>query len=174
MVLLDLGGKWYGYVADQAMAFPVSGKFTEKQRQVYSAVYQAQKAVKEAVKPGVQWSDMHLLAEEVILKHLIQMGVVKDSPIQDLIAKRVGAVFFPHGLGHLFGLKVHDVGGYTEGLPRSGEAGLSKLRTRRILEEGICITVEPGLYFIDFMIKKALENADIAPYLNPEKIEEYM
>jgi Xaa-Pro dipeptidase len=152
MVLLDLGGKWYGYVADQAMTFPVSGKFTEKQRQVYTAVFEAQTAVKAAVRPGVKWEDMHLLAEEIILKHLIQMGIVKDTPIAELIEKRVGAIFFPHGLGHLFGLKVHDVGGYTEGPPRSELAGLSKLRTRRTLEEGICITVEPGLYFIDFMI----------------------
>lgn len=62
MVLLDLGGRWYGYVADQAMTFPVSGKFDEKQRAVYSAVLDAQKIVKAHVKPGVKWEDMHLLA----------------------------------------------------------------------------------------------------------------
>jgi Xaa-Pro dipeptidase len=101
---------------------------------------------------------MHILAEEVILKHLIQMGIVKETPIKELVEKRIGSIFFPHGLGHLFGLKVHDVGGYTNGPPRSELAGLSKLRTRRVLEEGICITVEPGLYFIDFMIKQALES----------------
>jgi Xaa-Pro dipeptidase len=173
MVLLDLGGKWYGYVADQAMTFPVSGKFTPKQREVYEAVFEAQSAVKAAVRPGVQWEDMHLLAERIILQHLIKMGVVVDTPIQELVDKRIGAIFFPHGLGHLFGLKVHDVGGYTQGPPRSLQAGLSKLRTRRTLEEGICITVEPGLYFIDFMIKRALENPDTAAYLNPAKLEEY-
>jgi Xaa-Pro dipeptidase len=158
MVLLDLGGKWYGYVADQAMTFPVSGKFTPKQREVYQAVLEAQSAVKAAVRPGVNWEDMHLLAERIILQHLIKMGVVNDRPMQELVDKRIGAIFFPHGLGHLFGLKVHDIGGYTEGPLRSELAGLSKLRTRRTLEEGICITVEPGLYFIDFMIKRALEN----------------
>ncbi len=85
------------------------------------------------MKPGVQWEDMHILAEKIILKHLIQMGIVKDAPIEELVEKRVGAVFFPHGLGHLFGLKVHDIGGYTEGPARSPLAGLSKLRTRRTL-----------------------------------------
>jgi Xaa-Pro dipeptidase len=156
MILLDMGGRWYGYVADQAMTFPVSGKFTDKQRQIYTAVLEAQKAVEAAVKPGVKWEDMHLLAERVILQHLVEIGIVKNAPMEELVAKRVGAVFFPHGLGHLFGLKTHDIGGYTEGPPRSDQAGLSKLRTRRTLEEGICITVEPGIYFIDFMIEKAL------------------
>lgn len=85
----------------------------------------------------------------------------------------MGAVFFCHGLGHLFGLKTHDVGGYTEGPKRSDKAGLSKLRTRRTLEEGICITVEPGVYFIDFMIEKALKDEVLSKYLNKEKIEEY-
>ena len=116
---------------------------------------------------------MHLLAERIILQHLVKMGIVLDRPIEELVEKRIGAIFFPHGLGHLFGLKVHDLGGYTEGPLRSPLAGLSKLRTRRTLEEGICITVEPGLYFIDFMIKRALENPETAPYLNPAKIDEY-
>ncbi len=85
MVLLDLGGKWYGYVADQAMTFPVSGKFTEKQAKIYTAVLQAQKAVLKHVKPGVKWDDMHLLAEKIILEHLIKIGIVKDSPIEELV-----------------------------------------------------------------------------------------
>lgn len=85
----------------------------------------------------------------------------------------MGAIFFPHGLGHLFGLKVHDLGGYTDGPLRSTEKGLSKLRTRRVLEEGMCITVEPGLYFIDFIIEKSLSDPAIAKYLNKEKIDEY-
>lgn len=67
MILHDMGGKWHGYVADQAIAFPVSGKFDYKQKAIYNAVYYAQKAVLEVLKPGVHWEDMHLLAEKVIL-----------------------------------------------------------------------------------------------------------
>lgn len=67
MVLHDMGGKWYGYCADQAITFPVDGKFTDKQKVVYNAVYEAQVAVLQAMKPGVNWTDMHLLAEKVIL-----------------------------------------------------------------------------------------------------------
>lgn len=76
---------------------------------------------------------MHLLAEKIILEHLIKIGIVNNCPLEELLEQRVGAIFFPHGLGHLFGLKVHDLGGYTSGLPRSDKEGLSKLRTRRVL-----------------------------------------
>ena len=94
--------------------------------------------------------------------------------MEELQAKRVGAIFFPHGLGHLLGLRVHDVGGYSEGEPRSTEPGLKSLRTRRILQENMVLTVEPGCYFIDFIIKNALDNPELAKYLNKEKIDEYM
>lgn len=173
MLLHDMGGKWNGYCADQAITFPVDGKFTEKQKHIYVAVYEAQKAVLEALKPGVNWGDMHLLAEKIILEHLIKIGIVNDFPMEELQEKRVGAVFFPHGLGHLLGLRVHDIGGYTEGPPRSDKAGLRNLRTRRDMEENIIMTVEPGCYFIDFIIKEFLENPETKKYLNAEKIEEY-
>lgn len=71
-----MGGKWYGYVTDQAITFPIDGKFTQKQREIYIAVYEAQKKVAETAKEGVSWTDMHLLAEEIILNHLIQIGLV--------------------------------------------------------------------------------------------------
>ena len=93
--------------------------------------------------------------------------------MEELVEHRIGAIFFPHGLGHLFGLKTHDIGGYTAGPARSEKEGLSKLRTRRVLEEGICITVQPGCYFIDFKIEKSLNDPVKSKYLNKEKIEEY-
>lgn len=80
-----MGGRWYGYVADQAITFPVSGKFTDKQRKIYTAVRQAQKAVEAVVKPGVKWEDMHLIAEKVILEHLIAIGIVNQAPIEELV-----------------------------------------------------------------------------------------
>ncbi len=87
--------------------------------------------------------------------------------MEELIEKRVGAVFFPHGLGHFLGLKTHDIGGYTKGpkKERSQLPGLKSLRTRRDMEPGMIITVEPGCYFIDFIIKNAL-SGELAKYLN--------
>ena len=86
------------------------------------------------MKAGVNWEDMHLLAESVILEHLIAIGIVKDYPMEELQQKRVGAIFFPHVLGHFLGIRVHDVGGYTSGPKRSNKDGLKNLRTRRDLE----------------------------------------
>lgn len=174
MLLHDMGGKWYGYCADQAITFPVDGKFTPKQKDIYNAVYEAQRAVLDVLKAGVKWDEMHLLAERVILEHLIELGLVNKFPMEELQEKRVGAVFFPHGLGHLLGLRVHDVGGYTEGPARSDKAGLRSLRTRREMKEGMVMTVEPGCYFIDFIIKNSLADPELSKYLNGEKIAEYM
>ena len=139
---------------------------------MYEAVREAQAEVTKAVKEGVEWTEMHLLAERIILKHLIKMGIVKEGfEMAELQEKRIGAVFFPHGLGHFLGLKVHDLGGYTEGPERSTKPGLKSLRTRRVLKEGMIITIEPGVYFIEHIIKNALNNPDLQGYLNKEKID---
>lgn len=74
-----MGGRWYGYCADQAITFPVNGKFTEKQLHVYEAVRDAQAEVLKTMKEGVDWTEMHLLAERVILTHLIRIGIVRDG-----------------------------------------------------------------------------------------------
>ena len=106
---------------------------------------EAQNNVLHSIKEGANWEDMHLLAERTIVKHLIKLGLVKDTDLQELEDKRIGALFFPHGLGHFFGTCVHDVGGYNKGCPeRRTEAGLKSLRTRRQLKAGMALTVEPG------------------------------
>lgn len=76
-----MGGRWHGYCADQAITFPVDGKFTDRQKNIYNAVYEAQKTVHQTLKPGVSWDDMHLLAEKVILEHLIEIGIVNKYPL---------------------------------------------------------------------------------------------
>ena len=92
--------------------------------------------------------DMHKLAERVILEALKKMGVVRGD-VDAMMAVRLGAVFMPHGLGHFMGIDTHDVGGYPEGTERSTEPGLKSLRTVRILQPRMVLTIEPGLYFID-------------------------
>ena len=174
LMLSDMGAKYYGYCADITVTFPINGKFTEKQKQIYDAVLDAQNAVKKAVKPGVEWEDMHLLAERTIVLHLIKLGLIKDVSINELEKNRVGAVFFPHGLGHLIGLRVHDVGGYLKNYPkRSQSAGLKSLRTRRTLKKGLVITIEPGCYFLEYGLIQAKMNPELSKYLNWEKIQEY-
>merc|ERR1712080_621776 len=101
----------------------VGGKFSDKQRAIYIAVLDAQQAVESAMKPGVNWCKMHRLAEEVILKHLLKIGLVQNGTIEELMAANLGATFMPHGLGHFMGMNVHDTGGYTKDSPKSKEEG---------------------------------------------------
>jgi Xaa-Pro dipeptidase len=129
----------------------------------------------DSLKPGVKWSDMHLLAERVILTGLKELGLL-NGDIDVMVEARVGYIFMPHGLGHLLGLDVHDAGGYTKGTPeRIMVPGLKNLRTGRILEKNMVITVEPGCYFRDFLLDGNYGDAlDInIHYLNRDKIKEY-
>ncbi|KYR02984.1 peptidase D [Tieghemostelium lacteum] len=147
LCLYDMGSEYHGYTADVTITFPVNGIFTDDQKLVYNAVLDANRQVIANIKPGVAWLDMHLLAERVILEHLVKGGLLKGS-VEDLVKNDVGLVFFPHGLGHFFGLDTHDVGGYLDNAPKK----VHSLRTTRTLKSGMCITVEPGCYFIDHLL----------------------
>ena len=108
---------------------------------VYEAVLEAQRQIFAAMRPGVAWSDLHRLMWRVQLQALIAAGLLLGD-LDEMMAAGLGAVFTPCGMGHLIGLDCHDVGGYMPGCPpRSAEAGLAKLRTARILEAGMCLTV---------------------------------
>jgi Xaa-Pro dipeptidase len=153
LVLADMGAKYRGYCSDITVTFPISGKFNPKQRIIYNAVLDAMLTVHNCLKPGVNWGDMHLLAERTIIKHLHEAGIVVGN-VDEINKNRIGALFFAHGLGHLLGLRVHDVGGYNVGCPeRSSEEGLKRLRFRRNLEVGMVLTNEPGCYFIEYILE---------------------
>merc|ERR1740123_2327266 len=119
---------------------------------------------------------MHLLSERITLEGLKKLGLV-NGDVDEMLEKRVGFIFQPHGLGHLLGLEVHDVGGYMKGLPeRDMRPGLKNLRTARKMIPGMCITIEPGLYFRDFLLNGELpkDRLDVdLKYLNLDKIREY-
>lgn len=133
----------------------------------------AQVAVLKTAKPGVSWSYCHQVAQEEILKALINIGILTGSP-KELAEKNIGAIFFPHGLGHLIGLDTHDVGGYLEGTPsRSQLPGFKKLRTARVLEEGFVLTNEPGCYFIDVLLNAASENPEQASHINQSVLSRF-
>jgi len=174
MCLFDMGAEYHCYCADITTSFPANGKFTEDQKVVYSAVLKAQRAVEAAMKPGVSWPSMHRLAERCILEDLIKGGILANGTVEEMEAAHLGSVFMPHGLGHLLGLNVHDVGGYpVGGVTRSQEPGLKKLRTGRALEAGMFITVEPGCYFIDVLLDSALANSAQRKYINLPVLERF-
>ncbi|XP_068696411.1 xaa-Pro dipeptidase-like isoform X1 [Montipora foliosa] len=172
MCLFDMGGEYYCYTSDITCSFPANGKFTEDQRNIYESVYKASRAVIAAVKPGVLWADMHRLAERVQLTSLKDMGLLQGD-LDEMMKLHLGAVFMPHGLGHLMGLDVHDVGGYPEGTERIDEPGLRSLRTTRILQENMVLTIEPGIYFINATLDPALENPETARFFNQEMLQRF-
>ncbi|MGH9858039.1 MAG: M24B family metallopeptidase, partial [Acidobacteriota bacterium] len=164
MFLNDSGAQYHGYASDITCSYPVNGKFTAEQKDIYEAVLAANRAVQQAMKPGVLWPDMHRLAERVIGERLAEIGLIKGS-LEELLENHIPALFMPHGLGHFMGLDVHDPGGYPKGLERIDEPGIRSLRCGRKLEEGMVITVEPGIYFIDAVLEAAVADPRIARLL---------
>ncbi|CAK5129330.1 unnamed protein product [Meloidogyne enterolobii] len=111
LCLFDMGPEYNCYGSDVTCTFPANGKFSEKQKLIYNAVYRANRTVLKEAKPGIRWTEMHLLAEKIILEDL-QAGGLLIGKVEEMVEKRIGAIFMPHGLGHFMGLDIHDVGGY--------------------------------------------------------------
>ncbi|XP_009792030.1 uncharacterized protein [Nicotiana sylvestris] len=172
MALLDMGAEYHFYGSDITCSFPVNGKFTRDQSLVYTAVLDAHDAVISVMSPGVSWVDMHKLAEKIILESL-KKGQLLVGDVDKMMTERLGAVFMPHGLGHLLGIDTHDPGGYLKGAERPKEPGLSSLRTSRKLLEGMVITVEPGCYFIDALLLPALESPSVSEFFNHGEINRF-
>ena len=133
LVLIDAGCELECYASDITRTFPVSGQFSLEQRMLYQIVLDAQYAAIDAVKPGNHWNHPHEAAVRVITKGLIHLGLIK-AELDDAIEKELYKPFYMHRTGHWLGLDVHDVGEYKVG----GEW--------RLLEPGMVLTVEPGIY----------------------------
>lgn len=172
--LCDMGCEYYGYDSDITCSWPANGKFSTDQVVVYNAVLAANKGVIKAIKPGVKWPDMHRLAERTILSGLKGGGILQGE-VEEMMEVHLGAVFMPHGLGHLIGIDTHDVGGYMPHTPeRIQLPGIKNLRTARVLEAGMVVTVEPGCYFNDYLLKQALANPAQAKFLVEDRIKTLM
>jgi len=177
IALCDFGCSYYDYTTDITTSFPINGKFSDNQKVIYNIVLDAQKAVMNAIKPGVKWSDMHILAGKVILKGLQAANIVLEGDVDELYEAGVADFFFPHGLGHLLGITTHDAGGYLKGItPDRPDTIKVNLRTSRVLEENMVITIEPGCYFNKMLInwvktKKDEKHVRIGTFLNMDKIE---
>lgn len=173
LVLIDAGSEFEGYAADITRVFPISGKFTGIQADLYDTVLNALNECVAGVSPGVKMEDLHLHASKIILEGLKSCGIV-DGNVQDMLDQNIFALFFPHGLGHFLGLDTHDVGGYPKGVERIDRPGLRFLRARRTLEKGMVVTIEPGVYFIPALLGPALQDRNQKRYLNADKINGLM
>uniref|UniRef100_A0A1B6CDN4 Peptidase M24 domain-containing protein n=1 Tax=Clastoptera arizonana TaxID=38151 RepID=A0A1B6CDN4_9HEMI len=173
MLLFDMGAKYYGYSSDVTCSYPANGKFTQEQKVIYNAVWAAVEAVESTMKPGVSWVDMHLLANRTMLTKLKACGLLVGD-VNEMMEANLGATFQPHGLGHFMGIDVHDVGGYLDkDPPRPTKPGLANLRTARVLQAGMVITVEPGCYFIESLLEKAFNDPNLCKFLVKENIVKF-
>jgi Xaa-Pro dipeptidase len=177
LALLDMGARLGEYGSDITSTVPVNGKFSERQAKIYNIVLKANREVQKNLKPGVNWVQMQLLAERVILQGLKdkEINIIKEGAnVDQMLLDRVPYYFMPHGLGHFYGLEVHDVGGYLSYTPpRRTEKGLSSIRTARDLVVNNAITVEPGIYFIEFLLEMALKDDKIKSYINDDVLRSY-
>lgn len=153
LLLVDAGAEGRtGYATDVTRTWPVNGRFTARQRDVYEAVLAANERGIAAVRPGRRYRDIHLESAAVLCRALVDWKLLRGD-VDGLVECGAHAVFFPHGLGHLLGLDVHDLelfgdrAGYAPGRVRSTQFGLCWLRLDRDLEPGMVVTIEPGLYF---------------------------
>jgi Xaa-Pro aminopeptidase len=180
MVLIDFGAETsMHYAGDITRTIPVSDQFSSRQKEVYTIVSNAHSEAIEALKPGVKFIDIHLLACKKLAEGLKDLGLMKGNP-EDAVKEGAHALFFQCGLGHMMGLDVHDMEdlgeeyvGYTDELRKSTQFGLKSLRLGRALEQGFVLTVEPGLYFIPQLMDSWEEKGLFKDFINYDNLKSF-
>ena len=159
LLLVDAGAETpSGYASDVTRTWPVNGKFSVRQKQIYQAVLLAQSAAIKRCQKGVLFEDVHMAAARSLVQFCVNLELMKGD-VDELVELGAHAAFFPHGIGHLLGLDVHDMElfgdrvGYGKDGKRSKQFGLNHLRLNRRLEEGMVVTVEPGFYIIPSLLR---------------------
>jgi Xaa-Pro aminopeptidase len=167
------------YASDITRTIPVGGTFSAQQRLIYEMVLRAQLAAIKAIKPGVPYKDVHLLAARSFATDLKAAGLMKGD-VDEAVAAGAHALFFPHGLGHMIGMDVHDLEnlgeqyvGYEPGVERSQQFGLGYLRLARKLQPGFVLTVEPGMYFIPQLIDQWKAERRNGAFINYKEVEKF-
>ncbi|HEY6878821.1 MAG TPA: aminopeptidase P family protein [Polyangiales bacterium] len=158
LLLADVGAESAtGYASDITRTWPVSGTFSATQRELYTLVLTMQQAAIAHARPGTRYRDVHLAAARTLVDGLVQLKILQGD-VDALVEDGAHALFFPHGVGHLLGLDVHDMedlgdrAGYATGRTRSAQFGLSYLRLDRDLVPGMVVTIEPGFYQVPSLL----------------------
>lgn len=179
LVLNDSGAETVmGYAGDLTRTFPAGKKFTAQQKEMYTLVLDAYTTAVEALKPGINYLDIHYTACLTLAEGLKEMGLMKGN-MQDAVAEGAHALFFQCGTGHMMGLDVHDMEdlgeqyvGYTDEMKKNTtQFGLKSLRLGKELETGYVLTVEPGLYFIPELIDQWKAANKFSDYIQYDKVE---
>ncbi len=179
LLVVDSGAesaRWYA--SDITRTFPVSGRYSTRQREVYEIVLSMQMAAIDLASPARTNRELHLLAALTAARGLIDIGLMQGTP-EDAVEAGAHALFFPHGLGHMLGQDVHDMEdlgdlvGYAEGESRSEQFGLNFLRLAKKLEPGFVITVEPGIYFVPALIDRWRAEGRHTDFIRYDRLDGY-
>ena len=158
VVLIDAGGAIAGYTSDVTRTFPASGRFTPEQQSIRDIVAAAHAEGIRRCRAGIEWHDVHRAAAEVIAAGLRDLGIFRGSP-GNLADSGAVALFLPHGIGHMVGLGVRDVGGRAPGREEGRFCCGARVRVDMPLEAGFLMTIEPGIYFVPAILDNAEKRA---------------
>lgn len=179
LLLADVGAEHsLGWAADVTRTWPVSGQWSPTQKALYEVVLTAHDACIAAIKPGVEYTEIHLIAANAIAEGLVDLGILKGDPAT-LVERAAHALFFPHGVGHLLGLDVHDMedlgdlAGYAPGRTRSEQYGMQYLRLNRPLQADMVVTIEPGFYQVPAILQTARDGGQFNDCVNWERLEAF-
>ena len=181
LVLCDAGAETINhYCSDHTRTFPVNGKFTQRQLDIYRIVEACHDYVLDVAKPGVKYMDVHFAVCRLMTERLKELGLMKGD-VDEAVAAGAHAMFLPHGLGHMMGMDVHDMEGLgqiyvgfdEETRPNLEQFGTNCLRMGRRLQEGFVVTDEPGIYFIPALIDDWRKSGHCAEFLNFDLLETY-
>ncbi|MBR1388688.1 MAG: aminopeptidase P N-terminal domain-containing protein, partial [Prevotella sp.] len=180
LALCDAGCELDDYCSDNTRTMPVTGKFDQRQLEIYSIVEACHDYVLEVAKPGVKYADVHFAVCRLMTERLKELGLMKGDT-DEAVAAGAHAMFLPHGLGHMMGMDVHDMEGLgqiyvgfdEETRPNLEQFGTNCLRMGRRLEPGFVVTDEPGIYFIPHLIDLWRQEGHCKEFLNFDKLETY-
>ena len=180
LMVCDAGCMLNDYASDHTRTIPVNGKFTQKQLEIYTIVEECHDYVLQVAKPGVKYMDVHFAVCRLMTERLKELGLMRGDT-DEAVKAGAHAMFFPHGLGHMLGMDVHDMEGLgqvyvgfdDETRPNQEQFGTNCLRMGRRLEPGFVVTDEPGIYFIPHLIDRWREQKHCEEFLCFEKIEQY-
>jgi Xaa-Pro aminopeptidase len=180
MLVTDAGAETpLHYASDITRTVPVGGKFDQRQKDIYEIVLEANMKTIESTKPGIMNRELHLMAAKIIASGLKNLGLMTGN-VDDAVQKGAHAMFFPHGLGHMLGLDVHDMEGmgenyigYNDKVKRSDQFGTSFLRLGKEHQPGFVFTIEPGIYFIPALIDKWRAEKKFTEFINYTKLESF-
>jgi len=167
------------YASDFTRSVPVGGRFSQRQKEIYEIVLAANVTTINNVKPDIFNKDLHMMAARIITDGLKLIGLMKGDT-EEAVQLGAHTLFFPHGLGHMLGLDVHDMEnlgenyvGYDETVTRSEQFGTSYLRLAKKLKPGFVFTIEPGIYFIPALIDLWRRDNKFESFINYHKLETY-